>query len=149
MKAYSQGYLTNSSYVNEHVSGSSIVNGATFEQVNAIVRPLSENTHTVSSRHAYYFQDDCSVTAIPYSLTHVYVNDEETGPERRKPDRLCRPSNDLGQSPCGGVGTWDTVYWPPSTQITGEITQGLPAGGSYVPLTFSGLDYVSPGYRST
>lgn len=149
MKGYTQGYLTNSSYVNQFVSGSAIVSGVTFDRVNAVMRPLAENAHTTSSRHAYYFQDDCSLEPISYTLSEVYVNDEETGPQRREPDRLCRPSNDLGQSPCGGIGTWNTVFWPVSAQITGEVKKGLPGGGNYVDLNFTGLGYQSPGYRST
>ncbi len=34
------------------------------------------------------------------------------------------------------------------TGMTGNVSAGLPAGGSYVPPGVAGLDYASPGYAA-
>lgn len=152
MTGPSHVYLINSNLNDQFVSGAAIVSGATFERVNGILTPRSTNQpHSADTFHVWYMQDDCAMKPIRYTLTHVYAHDEESGSSHLRVGALCRPGpqgSSFAANACGSLETWDTCYWESSTRITGEVTQGLPAGGSYVPLTFSGLDYISPGYRT-
>jgi hypothetical protein len=152
MRAYSQGYLINSSFADQYVSGSAIVSGSTWEDVNIRVRSESENTETaVSARHGLYLQDSVSAKPVPYTLTNVFVYDEGAA-ARGYVGTLCRPgpqgSNLTAASAgYGSIEAWDTITWPSATRITGEVREGLPPGGDYVKDTFTGTNYRSPGYR--
>jgi hypothetical protein len=151
LRAYSQGFLTNSSFEDQYVSGSAIVSGSTWEDVNIRVRAESEYTETtVSARHGLYLQDDCNAKPIPYTLTNVFVYDE-ANPKRGYVGTLCRPGpsgSTLTAADCGSIEAWDVITWPSATRITGEVKEGLPPGGDYVKDTFTGTNYRSPGYRT-
>jgi hypothetical protein len=150
MTGPSHVYLTNSNLNDQFVSGATIVSGATFDRVNGILTPRASNQpHSADTFHVYFMQDDCSMKKIRYTLSEVYAHDEEPG--GLKVGSLCRPGpqgSSLAANACGSYETWDTCYWDSSTLITGEVRQGLPPGGNFVPLNFSGIGYVSPGYRS-
>jgi hypothetical protein len=149
-RGYSQGFLINSSFENQFETGSSIVSGANLERVNFVMRERAEwpVSASATSFHMLYMQDDCSATKITYNLSEVYVYD----PGGRRVGDLCRPGplgSGLAAAACGSYETWDTIYYPSSAQISGEVKQGLPAGGNFVNESTVGTNYSSPGYRST
>jgi hypothetical protein len=81
-----------------------------------------------------------SCRSYPVTLSDVYV--------RPRPGRSFAqsvwPSPESGLA-CGAQIRGGTARWP-ALPVRGEVRQGLPPGGDFVPRAAAGADYVSPGY---
>jgi hypothetical protein len=107
---------------------------------------------------AYFFASACGILKYKLTLENVWawddaVNGDSAGP-RRTLLGLISPSSGISSSlsTCGFQLTGDPytgVARPHSVWNgfwTGEVKGGIPPGGDYVPASFTGFNYVSPGY---
>jgi hypothetical protein len=150
---WAQGMLATSFFDDQYVSGSAIVNGAVLKRINVRVYDtnLNPKPNPATSHTGFWIQQNCTDKKIIYKLENVYVTDEQPGTGRHTLTRLIVPgSHYSGSSACAGVVSGDAYLgtWTPSSTLgwTGFAKGGLPPDGDYVPRSFTGLNYASPGY---
>ncbi len=150
---WSQGILATSFFDDQHVLGSAIVNGAVLKRINVRIYDTSKNpkSNPATSHTGFWIQQNCSDKKITYKMDTVFVNDEQVGSGRHTLSRLIVPgSHYSGSSSCAGYVNGDAYLgtWTPASSLgwSGTAKGGLPPEGDFVPRTFTGLNYASPGY---
>jgi hypothetical protein len=124
--------------------------GVVLSRVNMRVNDTALNPiQPADSTHPLFYLQNCCGTScrIPVWLTDVWGVDEQAiSPSTIA--QMVAPSASFGTAPCGANYDADLqrVTWPVANKITGYIAYGIPSGGDFVPSTFTGLDYVTPGY---
>jgi hypothetical protein len=138
-----QGILTNSALDDEFVSGAALLSGGVLRRVN-----INAYDSPTANRPLFYLQDSDSATPIQWTLDRCYMYDRNATPVTSLL-RLVAPSTFFGQTTTSAETDGSSVSWPAATLISGSIPYGIPPGGDYVPSTFTGLGYSSPGYGTS
>ncbi|TFV63935.1 hypothetical protein E4P41_02905 [Geodermatophilus sp. DF01-2] len=131
----------------DRLSGSSNFQGLhIFENRGEIGRGIIQNTNIVGTNDApidkggYYIWTDCD-DDYPLLLDNVYVT-----PRPGRPfSQSVWPS--VTHKECPATVANGVATWPRDPSITGEVREGRPATGDFVPAGSVGLNYTSPGYR--
>jgi hypothetical protein len=153
MYTWAQGYLINSSFDDQWVSGPAILQEAILKRFNANVYDsnLNPKGKILTGHHTLWAYESCSHKKPLYRFQDVFFIDNQSGSGRRSLAQLVVPDSHYGSTGgCSGVVTGDPylgTWYPPSTLgWSGTIKGGVPPEGDYVPKTFTGLNYTSPGY---
>jgi hypothetical protein len=124
--------------------------GVVLSRVNMRVNDTALNPiQPADATHPLFYLQNCCGTScrIPVWLNDVWGFDEQAISPRTIA-QMVAPSASFGTTACGA--NYDsvnlTVTWPVANRITGLIKYGIPPGGDFVPDTFTGLNYVTPGY---
>jgi hypothetical protein len=151
--SWAQCYLINSSFDDQHVSGPAVLQEAVFKRFNAHIYDtnLNPKTRYGTSHSTLWAYESCSHKKPIYKFQDVYFIDDQQDSGRRTLAKLVVPGSHYSATgSCAGVVSGDPylgTWAPPSTLgWTGTIKGGVPPEGDYVPKTFTGLNYLSPGY---
>lgn len=151
--SWSQGFLTNSQFDDQHVSGPAILQGAVIKRLNAHIYDtnLNPKPRAATGHSTLWAQESCSHKKSIYKFENVYVVDDQRDSGRRSLSKLIVPGSHYSPTgSCSGTVSGDAYLgtWYPASTLgwSGSIKGGMPPDGDFVPKTFSGLNYRSPGY---
>jgi hypothetical protein len=150
---WAQSYLTNSWMDDQFVSGPGIIKEAVFKRYNVHVYDtnLNPKPNPGQSHNAVWALESCTHKRPKYHFENVYLFDEQKDTRRHTLTRLVVPGSHYSQSSsCAGTVSGDPYLgtWTPAPVLgwTGSIKGGVPPEGDFVPRSFTGLNYTSPGY---
>jgi hypothetical protein len=150
-RTWATGFMFSVNEANKFLPGPQFYKGCYIKNTNMILNNAALNPkpwHKPSGVVGWF--GSCS-TGVKYSLENIWAyHDTSSSPKDLKgANSLLVPKSDVFSS-CAGLVTGDERYgtWsaPPSLGWTGAVKGGIPAGGDFVPASFTGLNYVSPGY---
>jgi hypothetical protein len=151
--SWAQCFLTNSQFDDQYVSGPAILQEAVFKRFNAHIYDTNLNTKPkpATSHSTLWAYESCSHKKPAYKFQDVYFIDDQKDSARRSLAKLVVPGSFYSPtSSCAGTVSGDAylgTWYPPSTLgWTGQIKGGTPPNGDFVPKSFTGLNYLSPGY---
>jgi hypothetical protein len=147
--SWRQGIILNATLnENQFQAGPAVLEGVEMRRVNGHIYDTSTSTLSPQPTGAIAYRlIDSNTATFPITLDRVWIHDFQS--PRETLNRLVLPSELHGQTTIAGINIWnDEMQFPAASQITGIIRYGTPPEGDYVPLTFTGLGYTSPGYRT-
>ena len=151
--SWSQCFLDNSQFDDQYASGPAILSEAVIKRFNAHIYDtnLNPKPKPPTGHSTLWAYESCSHKRSKYQFQDVYFIDDQKDSGRRSLSNLIVPGTHYGPTAsCAGVVSGDSylgTWTPPSTLgWNGSIKGGTPPDGDFVPRSFSGLNYSSPGY---
>jgi hypothetical protein len=151
-RTWCTGFMFSVNEANKFLPGPQFYQGCYIKNTNMILNNPSLNPKpgTKPTGGVVGWFGSCA-TGVKYNLQNVWAyHDTTTSPkDLAGSNSLMVPKSDVF-STCAGVVSGDERYgtWtaPLSLGWTGAIKGGIPSEGDFVPASFTGLNYVTPGY---